>query len=157
VNTQQWLLALHVTGAFLILGSAVFTGIFSVLAYRAKRPSEIALYLGLARVAIVGFIAGSVLTLIIGLWLVHRMSFSYGSFWVTASVVLLVYASQAGRIGGEREDKARLLALELAKQGDTLTPELTARLRDRLTLALSSSAWLSALVILGLMVWRPGA
>jgi len=157
VNTLQWLLALHVTGAFLFLGGSVFSGIFSVLAYRAKRPSEVALFLGVIRIAVAAIIAGAALTLILGLWLVHRLSFSYGSFWVSASIVLLVGASLAGQRGGEREGRTRRLALSLAEQGDTLTPELTARLRDRLTLALSWGAGAAIVAILALMIWKPGA
>jgi uncharacterized membrane protein len=157
MTTLQWLLALHVTGAFLFLGGVFFSGIFSVLAYRAKRPSEVALYLGLVRYAVAGFIAGTVLTLGLGLWLVHNRGFSYGSFWVIASIVLLVAASVVGKRGGEREGKTRLRAIDLAKAGDAMTPELTARLRDRLTIALSWSAGLAGLVILALMIWKPGA
>ncbi len=52
VTTLQWLLALHVTGAFLFLGGTVMAGIFGVLAQRAKRPSEVAAFLGLTRLAL---------------------------------------------------------------------------------------------------------
>ena len=42
MSTLQWLLALHVTGAFFLLGGVIFATILSVLGQRAERPSELA-------------------------------------------------------------------------------------------------------------------
>ena len=157
VTTLQWLLALHVTGAFLLLGGAAMSSVLGVLAYRAERPSEVALYLGLARVAVPFIIVGSLLTLVLGLWLVHEASFDYASFWVIASIVLWVAAGGAGSRGGEREDKVRRYALELAASGDEPSTELSARLRDPRTAVLSWGSLIAILALLALMVWKPGA
>lgn len=161
MSTQQWLLAFHVTGAFLLLGGAVAAAIFSVLAQRSTRPSEVALFLGLARFAVIPIMLGSVLALVFGLWLVHCLRLSYGSDWIVGAIVLLVLSSIAGRKGGERDAATRELALKLAAQGETegakLDPELRARLRDPRTLALSWGAGLGMVAILALMIWKPGA
>jgi uncharacterized membrane protein len=156
VDRFQWLLALHVTGAFLFLGGSVFAGILSVLAMRSRRPSEVALFLGLVRVAVVAVIAGSILALVLGLWLVHDAGLSYSRPWILASLVLLAVASVAGKLGGERDRATRKLAEQLAADGDAPAPELRARLRDPVALATSWGAGAATLGILALMIWKPG-
>ena len=156
VSTIQWLLALHVTGAFFLLGGVMFATILSILGQRAQRPSELAAFMGLARFAVVFILVGEVMVLVFGLWLVHEFHFSFGSFWIWASLVLLAVGGFAGKKGGDREGGTRLLALELAAKDDIKTPELQARLNDRVTLALSGGAGVLALVVLALMIWKPG-
>ena len=112
--------------------------------------------MGLAQFALVFIIVGQVMLLVFGLWLVHEFHFSFGSFWIWASLVLFVVAGVAGKKGGDREGGTRSLALELAAKDDVKTPELQARLNDRVTLALSGGAGILALVVLALMIWKPG-
>ena len=38
VSTFDWLLMLHITGAFLLVGGSVAAGIFNTFAVRAERP-----------------------------------------------------------------------------------------------------------------------
>lgn len=145
------------TGAFLLLGGLVFSAVFTLFALRRERPSEIAFFLGLIRRALPLVIGGTVVVLVLGLWLVDDRGYSYSSFWVIASVVLVLVASIAGKKGGEREDGTRELALKLAAEGDAPSAELRAQLRDRTALALSWGAGLALLVVLGLMIWKPGS
>ena len=157
MSLDQWLLALHVTGAFLFLGGAVIAGVFGVLALRSERPSEIAMFLGLTRVAVIAIGVGMSLTLVIGLWLVDRLGYSYGDAWIVGSLVLWIVATAAGGIGGGRDKKTRLLAEQLARDGDVPSAELNAMLRDPTTLALSWGSGAATLAILALMIWKPGA
>jgi uncharacterized membrane protein len=157
VSTFQWLIAVHITGAFFVLGGSVAAGAFGVLALRSRRPSEIALFLGLARLAVPFVIAGAVITLVFGLWLVHCQHLSYGRFWIVASIILLVASSIAGQRGGKRDAGTRRLAVELAAGGDTENEDLRPRLRDPATLALTWGAGAAVVAILVLMIWKPGA
>ena len=157
MSLDQWLLALHVSGAFLLLGGAVVAGVFAVLALRSSRPSEVALFLGLTRIAVVLVGVGAILTLVLGLWLVHRLGYGYGQTWIVASVVLWIVSTAAGGIGGGRDKSTRLLAERLAAEGDAPSDELAARLRNPGTLVLSWGAGACMLAILVLMIWKPGA
>jgi uncharacterized membrane protein len=157
MSLDQWLLALHVTGAFLFLGGAVMAGTLSLLALRSRQPSEIALFLGLTRVTVPVVGLGSLLTVVLGLWLVHRLGYSYGELWVSASVILWLAANAAGGIGGKRDKETRLLAERLAAEGDAPSPELHARLRDPASLMLSWGSGVVLVVVLALMIWKPGA
>jgi uncharacterized membrane protein len=156
VDTYDWLLFLHVLGAFLVLGGAVLAGVFNFAALRRERPSEIAMLFKLARVGVASIGIGMVLTLVLGLWLVHHVGYGWGQTWIVLALVLWVLANALGGIGGSREKKTRELAERLAAEGDAPSAELTPRLRDPVWLALSWGSGIVILVILALMIWKPG-
>lgn len=157
MTRYEWLLALHLLGAFAFLGGAVMAGILNVAALRRERPSEVALLLGLIRVAVVALGIGGLLTLVLGLWLVHEAPFGYGygDGWVVASLVLWVASGALGSIGGRRDRETRELAERLAATGDVPSVALRARLRDPVSLTLSYGSGLAVLAILALMIFKP--
>ena len=157
MTKYDWLLFLHMTGAFLFLGAAVVAIVLNVAALRRNRPSEIALLLRLIAQTTVGFIVGLLLLLVFGLWLVHEAGYGYGDGWIVAALVLFVLSNAFGAVGGERAKPARELAERLAAEGDQPSAELTARLRDPVTLALDYGAALLGFAVLVLMIWKPGA
>jgi uncharacterized membrane protein len=157
VTTYDWLLFAHVTGAFALLGGAVAAAVFSLSALRRERPSEVAVLLGLTRVAVVAVVAGSMLTLVFGLWLVHEAHYGYGDGWIVAAIALWIVGSVTGEAGGRRDARTRELAERLAREGDAASAELRARLRDPVSLALSYGSGAAMLAILVLMVWKPEA
>jgi uncharacterized membrane protein len=150
-------LALHVTGAFFLVGGSVMAATLNVLALRSTLPSESAQLLRLIKTAVIFIGVGVVLTLVLGLWLVHHVGYSYGAFWVWAAVVLWVISNALGGMGGRHQEKARELAERLAAEGDTPNEELRALLRDPRGNALSYGAGIATLLILVLMIWKPGS
>ena len=156
MDTYDWLLFLHVLGAFLVLGGVVLAGVLNFAALRRERPSEIAMLFKFARVGVASIGIGMVLTLVLGLWLVHHVGYGWGQTWIVLALVLWVLANALGGIGGSREKKTRELAERLAAEGDAPSAELTARLRDPVWLALSWGSGIVILVILALMIWKPG-
>ncbi len=157
MSKYEWLLFLHMTGAFLFLGAAVVAVVLNVAALRRNRPSEIALLLRLIAQTTVGFIVGLLLLLVFGLWLVHEAGYGYGDGWIVAALVLFVLSNVFGAVGGERAKPARELAERLAADGDEPSAELTARLRDPIAMALDYGAALLGFAVLALMIWKPGA
>jgi uncharacterized membrane protein len=158
VDRYQWLLVFHVAGAFMVLGGAMFAGIFSVAALRRERPSEIVTLFRLTRFAVKSITSGMVVALAFGLWLVADVDFvKLGDAWVIVALVLWVLANALGGIGGKRDMRTREFAEQLAAQGDTPSPELRARLRDPISLAFSWGSGLVVIAILALMIWKPGS
>jgi uncharacterized membrane protein len=157
VDTYEWLLALHVSGAFFLVGGSVFAGVCNFLGQRTERPSEIALFFGLVRFSLPFIGIGFLGTLLIGLWLVHHVGYSWGDFWIWGAIVLWVISAALGNAGGRMQTRARELAERLAGEGDVPSPELTALARDRTANMLSYGAGVAALLILVLMIWKPGA
>ena len=157
MSRYEWLLFLHVTGAFLVIGGAVMAGVFNFSALRSERPSEVVLFFRFARLAVAAVGVGMVLTLGFGLWLVHDVGYGWGETWIVLALVLWVLSSALGGIGGSREKKVRELAERLTAEGDVPSPELSARLRDPVWLAVSWGSGIVVIAILALMIWKPGA
>src|SRR5436190_6380289 len=157
MSLYEWLLVLHVTGAFLLLGGGAIAAALNLSALGRDRPSEIVLLFGLVRVAVVAISIGTALAFVFGLWLVHEAGYGYLDGWVVAAFVLLIVANALGGAGGKRDSATARLARELAAAGDAPSPELQARVRDPISLALSYGSGLLLVVVLALMVWKPGA
>jgi uncharacterized membrane protein len=159
VNTYQWLLVFHVTGAFLLVGGGAIAAALNLAALRRERPSEIVLLFGLIRIAVVAIVVGSVLAFVFGLWLVSEApwNYGYGDGWIVAAIVLLILGNAMGGMGGKRDEQTAKLARELAAAGDAPSPELRSRVRDPISLALSYGSGLILIALLALMVWKPGA
>jgi uncharacterized membrane protein len=159
MSTYDWLLFIHVTGAFLLVGGTVVAGVLTIAAFRRERPSEIAALLGLIRLSLPFIYSGVVLTLVFGLWLVHEagQGYSYTDAWVIAALVLWVLANALGGAGGRRQEEGRRRAVELAKQGDTASAEQRAQLIDPVGVALSVAGGLAVFAVLALMIWKPGS
>lgn len=157
MNTYQWLLVFHVTGAFLLLGGGTIAAALNLSALRRERPSEIVLLFGLIRIAVVLIMIGGTLAFVFGLWLVHEAGYDYTDGWVIAAILLLLVANAMGGAGGKRDERTARFARELAASGDTPSPELRARVHDPVSLALSYGSGLVLVIVLALMIWKPGA
>jgi uncharacterized membrane protein len=157
VSTYQWLLELHVTGAFLLLGGGTVAATLNLAALRRERPSEVVLLFRLIRVAVVAIGIGTLLAFVFGLWLVHEAGYRYSDGWVIAAILLLILGNALGGIGGRRDARTARFAQELADAGDQPNPELQRRVRDPVSLALSYGSGLILVAILAIMIWKPGA
>jgi uncharacterized membrane protein len=157
VSLYQWLLFFHVTGAFFLIGGIVIAGILNLAAIVQDRPpSQVATLYGLIRFAVPLIGIGLVLTLAIGLWLVHNVGYSYGETWIVLAIVLWVFASALGNVDGKYQRRTGELAQRLAAEGDAPSLELRARLRNPRALLISYGSGLMAFAVLGLMIWKPG-
>jgi len=154
---ESWALFFHLLGAFLFVGGVIVAGVAFEAARRRRRPSEIALLLGLTRIGVLLVAGGALLVLPFGLWLVHLERLEYGAAWVEAALALFAVAGALGAVGGQRPKRARKLAEQLAREGDAETPELRALLDDRLALAVNYLSAVLVLAIVVLMVFTPGA
>jgi len=157
VSTYDWLLMFHVTGAFLFMGGGIAAGVLNLRAWYAERPSEVALLLRLIqRVALPAIGIGSITALVLGIWLVHHAGYSYGTFWVWAAIVLWAVAGGLGGRSGRYQERAAKEARRLIETGDTMTAELRALVRNPVGNALAYGSGVTLLLILILMVWKPG-
>jgi uncharacterized membrane protein len=157
VSTFDWLLMLHITGAFLLIGGSVAAGILNTFALRAERPSDTAFMLRMIRPTLPIIGIGSIAALIFGLWLVHeQQEVKLFSFWILAALVLWAVMNALGGAGGKHQERTRHVAERLAAEGDSSDDELKALLHDRRGNAMSWLAGLAALLLLIDMIWKPG-
>jgi uncharacterized membrane protein len=153
--STQWLLFLHLTGAFLFVSGAVAAAVLRIAAMHRLRPSEVALLLRAVRPAVPVIALGLVLVLVFGFWLADRLGYDLGATWLTLTFVLLGWVVVVGALAGRQDRHTRELAERLAAEGDTPSEELARRLRDPLNLLLNASLLVATVGIVALMVWKP--
>ncbi|MDQ2982012.1 MAG: DUF2269 domain-containing protein [Actinomycetota bacterium] len=157
MSKYDWLLFLHITGAFLLLGGGVVAAALNMSALRRDRPSQILLLFGLIRIAVASIIAGTVLAFVFGLWLVNEVGYGYGDGWIVAAIVLLILGNAIGGFAGSRDARTAKFAQQLVAQGDAPSDELRARVRDPITFVCNYGSGLILVALLAIMIWKPGA
>lgn len=141
----DWLLFLHMLGAFGMVGAAVvFWGVIFA-ARRTDRPTTMTGVFAPANVAVA---AGSVLTLVFGIWLaIYVDGYELWDGWILAALILWAASVELGRRGGG--DIAKAAAAGDAALGTTL--------RTGRTIGMLAASTIALVVILALMIWKPGA
>ena len=155
--SYNWLLLLHLSGAFLFVSGALAAAVLRIAAIRQARPSEAALLLGAVRPVVPLIGLGVVLVLVFGFWLADDGGWALGSSWLVATFALLGWTVVLGAVAGRADRHTRELAERLAAAGDEPSAELARRLRDPVSLALNGSMLVAVSAIVVLMVFKPGA
>ena len=148
---------MHLLGfAFLFSGMSI-AGVAHAAARRRELPSQIALRLGLTRAGVLFVVAGSLMVLIGGFWLIEESNgfYSLRDGWIGVSLLLLIGSFVLGGIGGQQPKRARLRAEELARENDVPSEELRKMLDQPLALWLNYAAAAAIFVAFVLMIWKP--
>lgn len=157
MSGHDWALLLHLLGVVFLFSGMSIAGVANAAARRRERPSQIALLLGLTRSGVLFVAVGGVLVLAGGFWLIEESDgfYSMGDGWISAGLVLLLAAFVLGWLGGQRPKRVRLLAEQLAREGDIPNVELRKMLDDRPALALNYAAAAAIFAAFVLMIWKP--
>jgi len=137
MSLYETLLFLHVLGAFALVAGTTAMAPFALGWGQAALER-----VGAARLALTGAILsgiGAVLTLVLGLWLVGNVGYSFFRFWILGA---LVFWAIAGYSNGEVAKAARD-----AREGDGVVANVR-------TLWIVDA--LGATILLILMIWKPG-
>jgi len=137
VDRYEWLLFLHVTGAFAVVATVV---VYGAVVVGAGAPAQ--LLRGFVRLGSVLFMIGAVLTLVFGIWLAIDVDqYELWDGWIIAALVLWVVA------GAVEQRFRRTLDRGTEAQGTT-------RARDaRMMYGLLAAVVLAFLL---LMITKPG-
>jgi uncharacterized membrane protein len=159
VSKYDWLLLLHLIGAFAMVAALVLFSVVAVAARRVDRPATSLRFFRIAAPGgpLVG--AGSFLTLVFGIWLaIDRDEYQVWDGWILAAIALWVVAVVSGQRSGGVYTRARKIAERLvADRGGEPSQELASALQSREGLVLHVVTSLSVLGILALMIFKPGA
>ncbi len=159
MELNDWILALHLLSAFALVGSLTIFSILIVAGWREERPGPILSFLRISLVANTLVIVGVLGTIVFGVWLALSVdAYDIWDGWIIASLVLWAVGSELGRRAGEIyapiADRARELA---TSSPDTPNAELGAMMRSSRALWYHVGSSAAILVILVLMIWKPGA
>ena len=143
MSWYEWLLFLHVLGALAMVAATDVFWAVMLAARRSERPTVLTPVFGPANVAVM---AGSLLTLVFGVWLaIYLDGYELWDGWILGALVLWAISVETGRRGGEGLGRA------------TSDTELAAALRDSRTMLLLTLSTVTLFLILVLMIWKPGA
>lgn len=154
---RDWALLVHLLGVVALFSGMSIAGVAHAAARRRELPSEIALILGLSRAGVAFVGAGALLVLIGGFWLIHESHgfYSLGDRWIAVVLFLLLGSFVVGGLGGQQPKRARQLAEQLAREGNTPTDELRKLLDDPLAIWLNYAAAAAIFAAFVLMIWKP--
>jgi uncharacterized membrane protein len=157
VSGRDLALLVHLVGVVFLFSGMSIAGVLHTAARRQDRPSQVALLLGPTRVGVLFVAAGGALVLVGGFWLIEESDgfYSLGDGWILAGLLLLVAAFILGWLGGQQPKRARVLAEQLAREGDAPSAELRELLDDRAASALNYAAAAAIFLAFVLMIWRP--
>jgi len=159
VSFDDWLLALHVIGAFAYVAGVVLFWILVVAVRKVDTPEGTIRMEPIVKVGNVAVGIGAGATIVLGIWL----AFSIGGYdiwdgWIIAALVLWFISAEIGRRTGAAYMQGMNKAKELRTAGETgPSTELLALNRTREGLVLHVLASAVVLLILVDMIWKPGA
>lgn len=144
MSWYDWLLFVHMTAAFALVGSLVFYWVI-VVATRPGGELPQSLALSVTAPANILIVVGTLGTLVFGVWLsIYDDRYKLWDGWILTSLVLWAIGSEAGRRSGN----------EFLRAARGQADPVEARRRGVLLHTASSVA---VLVILILMIFKPGA
>jgi Predicted integral membrane protein (DUF2269) len=160
MSFYDWLLFAHVATAFALVAALVTFWVVAVAARDVDRPSDSARYFRVTKPANVLVIVGTIGTLLLGIWLaIDAEAYQVWDGWIIAAIVLWAISAGTGQRGGVTYAEAQKLAERLVAEGrgDEPSAELRTMLQDRRAALLNVVSSLAVLVILYLMIYKPGA
>jgi hypothetical protein len=156
---DDWIIALHVLAAFAFVAGIVLFWVLIVAVRKTDTPEGT---IRMAPVVKVGNIAtgiGAGGTIVFGIWL----AFSVGDYdiwdpWIIAAIILWMATGAVGGRTGKAYMEGMNKAQELERAGQTgPNAELLALNRTHNGLVLHTIASVLLLLILIVMIWKPGA
>ncbi|MEP6892440.1 MAG: hypothetical protein ABI927_01560 [Gaiellaceae bacterium] len=159
VTFDSWLIALHLLSAAALVGAVTIFWILVIAVRRLDEPTKVQALEPLMRIGSVAVIAGSLGTIVFGVWLAITLdAYHPWDGWVIAAIVLWAIAFEVGRRSGQEYDLAFSHARKSSDDGRTGSDAELAKLcRPRLGLIFHIIASAAILLILLDMIWKPGA
>lgn len=158
MDLNDWILALHLLAAFALVGAEVIFGAMIVTLWKEASTVRVDSFYRVSQIATWMVQAGSVGTLVFGLWLsISKDPYDPWDGWIIAAFVLWAIASGVGARAGIAYAAAGMEARRLAAEGTLTSPAVAETFgpSKAFQLHLVSNA---AIVLLVLdMIWKPGA
>lgn len=156
---SDWLLFFHIASAFALVSALVVYWTIAIAARNVDRPIDSLRYFRVAKPANVLIIAGTIGTLLFGIWLaIDFEAYQVWDGWILAAIVLWAISAATGLRGGKNYADAEKLVERLVAEnrGAEPSPELRARLKNRNAILLNVASSLAVLLILIDMIYKPG-
>ena len=139
----------------MFVGGSITVSTMRFSAIYKNSPKEICVLLNICRPIVPVVAVGLILTLTFGLWLAGIEN-SWSEPWLHVSFLLTAWMLIIGGFAGRSDRLTRELA-EKQEANDVADAELMKRLRDPINNTLNASMLVAMLVVITMMVFKPGA
>ncbi len=159
MDWNDWLLALHVLGAFALGAAMVLFWILIVAGRRTDLPEATTRMAPVVKVGNIGVAVGGVGTIVFGVWLAIVLNaYQPWDGWVIGAIVLWAIAMGTGGRAGTEYAKGMKKAEELQASGQSgPSAELLALNRTSAGLLMQALSTIAVFLVLVDMLWKPGA
>jgi uncharacterized membrane protein len=159
VDWYDWLLFFHVAAAFALVAALVVYWFAVAAGFWTDRLTTIAALGRITAPANVLVIVGTAGTIIFGVWLtIYLDGYELWDGWILASLILWAIGTYTGmRSGQEYAAATGLVARDTTAGVETAGDEILAVIRSRRALLFQAVTSLAVLIILILMIYKPGA
>lgn len=159
MSLDDWILALHVLSGFAMATTLVLYWVLIVAMRDVDSASDTLSYGRLATVGNRIVIAGSVGTLVFGIWIaISKPEYQPWDGWVLAAIVLWAASGFTGSRAGAEYTKPFTRAQELVEAGQEGAPgELRALNRSSTGLVMHTLSSVLIVALVAVMIWKPGA
>jgi len=159
VSFDDWMLALHVLSAFALVAGTILFWVLIVAVRRTDTPEGTIRMGPVVKVGNAATGVGAGGTLVLGIWLAFSVGgYEIWDFWIIAALVLWAVLTALGQRTGVAYMQGMTKAQELQAAGQTgPSSELLALNRTPNGLLTHSLTSLVILLILIVMIWKPGA
>ena len=158
MELNDWIIALHLLAAFSLAAAEVMFSIQIAALWRTESTERAASFMPLARIGAAMAIAGTLGTIVFGVWLAISLEgYELWDGWIIAAIVLWAIGSETGRRGGAEYGAAGQRAAELAAEGTPSSPELAAAFGASRGFWLHVATVVVVVLLLVVMIWKPGA
>ncbi len=157
MSLYDWLLSLHVLSAFAWVAALVLYSVVLASAWGASIPSDVARMFRVTKVGDALIAIGMIGTIVFGVWLALD-EYEIWDGWIIAALVLWLAAAATGGRGGQHYNGVRDRANALVAEGrNDPNAELGAALRSQRGLVLHSATVVITVILLVVMIYKPGA
>ena len=159
MSFDDWMLALHVLSAFALVAGTILFWVLIVAVRRTDTPEGTIRMGPVVKVGNAATGVGAGGTLVLGIWLAFSVGgYEIWDFWIIAALVLWAVLTALGQRTGVAYMQGMTKAQELQAAGQTgASSELLALNRTQNGLLLHSATSLVILLLLIVMIWKPGA
>ncbi len=159
MTLDDWILALHLLSAFVLVGAMTMFSIGFVVLRSADTPGRVLALGSPMKIGQVSVAIGVVGTIVFGVWLAISVdAYQLWDLWVVLAIIGWLIATETGRRSGTLMGAAFDRAEQLAAQGrDGPDAELAAAARSSQATTLHWVSTAVTLLVLVDMIWKPGA
>ena len=158
MELNDWILALHLLAAFALVGAEVIFGAMIVTLWKEASTVRINSFYRVSQIATWMVQAGSVGTLIFGIWLsISKDPYDPWDGWIIAAFVLWAISGGLGARSGMAYGAAGMEARRLAAEGTQTSPALAETFGPSKAFQLHLVSNVAIVLLLLDMIWKPGA